>query len=314
MSTQPILAPADTWFTQGGTTIKRASITEIEIKDSYTPAGEVVASWDASAAKDGSVMVYVEGTKLTIAGNGTGKVYMNSDSSCAFSSTGSDRFGNITKIAGGNLLDTSKVTTLLKAFDRCLSLQEVDVSNWDTSKLVSTKAMFQGCISLEALDLSKWQMDTVSDTSYMFNSIESMGGMKLTTIGDVRNWDLSEVTTMRQMFQFCTSLKNLNTITWKTGACTDMVFMFCKCTSLEELNVSNWDVSNVTSMYGMFHECNNLTTIGDTTNWKTGSCTDMSYMFDNCFSLEELNVSNWDMKMCIFILTRQKKIPVLWNG
>ena len=70
MSVQPILAQSDTWFTQGGTSVKRASITEIEIKDSYTPSGSVTASWDASAAKDGSVMAYVEGTKLIIAGNG----------------------------------------------------------------------------------------------------------------------------------------------------------------------------------------------------------------------------------------------------
>ena len=32
------------------------------------------------AAKDGSIMVYVTGTVLTIAGNGSGKIYMNEDS------------------------------------------------------------------------------------------------------------------------------------------------------------------------------------------------------------------------------------------
>ena len=65
------LAPNNTWFTQGGTSVTRSSITEINIVDSYIPTGIEIATWDASADKDNSVKCYVTGTKLIIAGNGS---------------------------------------------------------------------------------------------------------------------------------------------------------------------------------------------------------------------------------------------------
>ena len=63
------------------TSVKRANITEIEIMDSYTPDASVTItdSWDASAAKDGSITCYVIDTKLIMAGNGSGRIKMNED-------------------------------------------------------------------------------------------------------------------------------------------------------------------------------------------------------------------------------------------
>lgn len=44
----------------------RQDITEAAIVRSYTPTDEDLGSWDASAEKNGSVMAYVSGTKLTL--------------------------------------------------------------------------------------------------------------------------------------------------------------------------------------------------------------------------------------------------------
>ena len=80
------LAEGETWYSKGGTTIAKSSITSINIEDSYTPAS-YVEKWDASATNDGSVMAYVEDDgkgnstyKLTITGNGTGKIIANMNS------------------------------------------------------------------------------------------------------------------------------------------------------------------------------------------------------------------------------------------
>ena len=108
---QPVLAAQDTWYTQGGTTVAKSSITTIELKNSYVPTGTVTDAWDASAAKDGSVMAYVEGNKLTIAGNGAGVVFANADSLNAFSN-----FTAATAINGISLLDTSNTTEMEKMF------------------------------------------------------------------------------------------------------------------------------------------------------------------------------------------------------
>lgn len=266
---EPILAASDTWFTQMGTSLKRSIITEIEIKDSYTPAGAVDSSWDASAAKDGSVMVYVKGTNLIIAGNGSGKVYANPNSSRVFSdSANKDYFSKLTKITGGNLLDTSKATTMMCMFQCASSLATLDVSNWNTGSVTSMVAMFN------------------MGGSYINNSLTSL---------DLSDWDVSKVTSMQNMFASCNALVSIgDTADWDTSSCKNMSSMFNSCFSLGELNASNWDVSSVTTMQSMFRDCRSLESL-NVTNWNPESCTDMSNMYTGCTSLEELNVSNWDV-------------------
>lgn len=275
---EPILAASDTWFTQMGTSLKRSIITEIEIKDSYTPAGAVDSSWDASAAKDGSVMVYVKGTNLIIAGNGSGKVYANPDSSRVFSdSANKDYFSKLTKITGGNLLDTSKATTMMCMFQCASSLATLDVSNWNTGSVTSMVAMFN------------------MGGGYINNSLTSL---------DLSNWDVSKVTSMQNMFASCNALVSIgDTADWDTSSCKNMSSMFNSCFSLEELNASNWDVSNVTTFKSMFSCGNNYGQVPmiikelDVSKWNTSSATDMSFMFYGCrcSGSRIIDVSNWDV-------------------
>lgn len=298
---EPILAAQNTWFSQGGTSVKRASITQIDIVNGpYTPTSTVTSSWDASAAKDGSVMAYVEGTKLTIAGNGSGKVYANADSSYAFSvSSGSDRFTKLTTIRGCNLFDTSNATTFKNMFDRASVLSSLDVSNWNTSKVTSMQNMFQGCISIEELDLSKWDVGEVTSMQNMFYSQESLGAMKLQTIGSVGNWNTGKVTSMKSMFCYCKNLEVLDVSNWDTHSVTTMRLMFDECISLTALDVSKWNTGKVTDFSGMFQGSTNagdmkLTKL-DVSNWDTSSATEMTHVFYGCAQLTELDLSNWDV-------------------
>ena len=113
----PVLAPSSSWYK--GTTAK-STITEISLVDSYASTGSETESWDASAAGDGSVMAYIDGTKLILAGNGYGKIFANADSSYAFSgNTSNTRLSSLTTVTGMDLLDTSKVTNMLSMFDTC---------------------------------------------------------------------------------------------------------------------------------------------------------------------------------------------------
>lgn len=275
---EPILAASDTWFTQMGTSIKRSSITEIEIKDSYTPAGAVDSFWDASAAKDGSVMVYVKGTKLIIAGNGSGKVYANPNSSRVFSdSANKDYFSKLTKITGGNLLDTSKATTMMCMLQCASSLETIDVSNWNTGSVTTMVAMFN------------------MGGGYVNNSLTSL---------DLSNWDVSKVTSMQNMLASCTALESIgDTADWDTSSCENMSSMLNGCTSLKELNVSNWDVSKVKTFKSMLSCGSSYGQVPmiikelDVSKWNTSSATDMSFMFYGCRCKGSriLDVSNWDV-------------------
>jgi surface protein len=289
---EPILAAQDTWFTQGGTSVKRASITEIEIVGGpYTPAGTVTSSWDASAAKDGSVMAYVEGTKLTISGNGYGRVYANPDSTATFSSTGSDYFSALTTFTNGNLLDTSKVTNMNDMFRRATSLKTVDVSNWDVSNVTSMYRTFAGNssapMSLQTLDVSRWNTGKVTTMRAMFQYCN-----QLTTL-NVGNWETGEVTTMRNLFGGCSSLEALYLNNWETGKVSSMEQMFYGCSNLTELDLSNWDVSNVTTMNHMFTDCTKMTSY-NFSGWNTVNVTTIAAMFNDNSSLVSIDVSDFD--------------------
>lgn len=202
----PTLAANSNWFTQGGTTVKRASITEIEIVREYTPTGSETTSWDASAALDGSVMAYVNGTKLTIAGNGYPSVCANPDSSYAFSDTAKkDHFLKVNTFSGAELLNTSKVTSMLQMF-RQITAPSLDVSNWNTSNVTNMQSMFNRCV---------------------FQTIA------------VDDWDVSSVTTFGGMFGGCALLQEINLSKWNILNEALLDAMFDGDWRIEKISVSD---------------------------------------------------------------------------
>lgn len=320
----PILAPNSSWFRPNNSSITKSIITEINIVDTYTVTGNEIDSWDASAANDGSVMVYVTGTVLTIAGNGSGKVYANEDSSYVFGTDNrnDDTFNQLIKITGSSILDTSKATTFYRMFTFCKNLISIDVSNWDTSSVTDMAYMFASCTSLITLNLSNWNVSNVTTMQYTFGSSNSLGPMSLISIGDVSNWDTSNVTNMRSLFYNCSNLISLDLSNWNTSKVTtmyytfrgcsnlthidgisnwnvsnvnDMFGLFSECYSLTSLDLSNWDISNVTTMFCMFLNCTKLTSIGDISNWNTSNANNIHGMFEKCHSLTTLDLSNWDV-------------------
>ena len=76
---------------------------------------------------------------------------------------------------------------------------------------------------------------------------------------DLSNFDFSNVTNMRNMFNKCDKLKVIKGINQiNTNNVTNMNAMFQGCTEIENLDLSNFDTSNVTDMSFMFNECNKL--------------------------------------------------------
>lgn len=106
------------------------------------------------------------------------------------------------------------------------------------------------------------------------------------------NWDTSQATDMRTMFQG-SSLTTLDVSRWNTSRVTNMGFIFNQMQSLKEVDVGNWDTSQVTNMRMMFNNGNSLTTL-DVSRWNTSQITDMGFMFNQMRSLKELDMSNWD--------------------
>ena len=119
------------------------------------------------------------------------------------------------------------------------------------------------------------------------------GFYKMTSI-DLSALDTSEVTDMRNMFQYNESLTNLDLSNFDTSQVTNMSSMFYYCRSLTSLDVSRFDTSNVVDMRVMFYECSKLTSL-DVSNFDTLQVTDMGGMFGGCSGLTSLDVSNFDI-------------------
>ena len=63
--------------------------------------------------------------------------------------------------------------------------------------------------------------------------------------------------------------------------------MFNECTSLKELDLSNFNTNNVNDFSYMFYDCSSLEKL-DISNFQTGHVRYSEHMFYRCVSLKEL--------------------------
>lgn len=125
---------------------------------------------------------------------------------------------------------------------------------------------------------------TPPNTSFMFNELT-----ELTTVQNVSYINTSNVTTMRAMFNKCSSLTSLDLSSWNTSNVTNMWGMFSNACSLKTLNLNGWDVSKVTDMRYMF-ECDTTTSqlerIYCDKVWTGASGVQSDGMFNGCVALK----------------------------
>ena len=89
---------------------------------------------------------------------------------------------------------------------------------------------------------------------------------------DISDWDVSNVKSMRQMFQWCKELKSVG-------------------------DISKWNVSKVTNMSGMFHSCKYFNQ--DISSWDVSNVTAMEFMFKNCYSFNQ-DISDWNVSKVMY--------------
>ena len=119
------------------------------------------------------------------------------------------------------------------------------------------------------------------------------GLTNLKSIEGLENLDTSNVTSMRQMFQNCSNLTELDLRSFDTSAVTDMGVMFSGCKELVNIDVSHFNTSNVIDMIQMFYRCEKLEEL-DLSNFDTSKVTDMSWMFYHNESLKNIDLSHLD--------------------
>lgn len=119
-----------------------------------------------------------------------------------------------------------------RLFDSATGLVDTDLTYLDTSKMTNMSAMFN-------LKLRQSQLKKI----------------------DTSNWDTSNVTTMRVMFQGCPSLTYIDTSNWDISKVTDMSYIFKGCKHLRLIDFEsflNRDFSKVSDTSSMFSKCVNI--------------------------------------------------------
>ena len=173
----------------------KTTIKSITIVDHNDVPSNAYASWDVSAAGDGSVMAWIIRTysvtrpsdALYIGGDGG--VIANPNSTAIFRG-----FSSVTSI-DLDLLDTSRVTNMRLMFDTNSALTSLDLSKLDTSNVTNMENIFGVLLALTSLDVSGFNTKNVTTMSGMFSASSS----KLTNL-DLSSFDTSNVTDMSYMF------------------------------------------------------------------------------------------------------------------
>ena len=152
----------------------------------------------------------------------------------------------------------------------------------NTSEATSLWDTFSSCRGLTSLDeLRSWDVSKVEILTKIFTSCSN-----LTSLEPIRNWSTESLTNMSDAFASCSNITSLEPISnWNTSKVTNMRSLFHSnygVTSLEP--IKNWNTSKVTNMYACFHGCTNLTLV-DLSGWDTGNVTDMKELFKDCKAL-----------------------------
>lgn len=138
--------------------------------------------------------------------------------------------------------------------------------------------LFEG---IENVDTSE-----VEDMSWMFYKNQN------TTL-DLRSFNTSKVTNMKNLFREMTNATNINVSGWDTSNVTDMGNMFFKSSNLVDLDLSSWNTSKVIDMGSMLQNMTSLQSI-NVNGWDTSNVIVMGYMFSGDSSLRQLDLSTWN--------------------
>ena len=151
---------------------------------------------------------------------------------------------------------------------------------------ISTSLWFAGMSHLKSIaGMAYLNTSNVTSMGNMFESCSSLTSL------DLSGFNTSNVRGMASMFYDCSNLTSLDLSSFNTSNVTGMDGMFYGCSGLTSLDLSGFNTSNVTKMYNMFQGCSGLTSL-DLSSFTTSNVTRMNSMFFGCINLTTIYVSN----------------------
>ena len=173
---------------------------------------------------------------------------------------------------------------MIEMFKGCNELEYLILKNIDALNVDNMKSLFTGCCRLKEINgINGFNTSIIINMKEMFENCEELENL------DLSNFDIIKMKNMGGMFRDYNKLKKIDGIEkFKTLEITDIGCMFYGCKELEKLDLSNFDTIKVTIMGGIFYECNKLKKINGIEKLKTPEVIDMEGMFYGCKELENL--------------------------
>jgi surface protein len=163
----------------------------------------------------------------------------------------------------------------------------ISVEQWGDMQWSSMEEAFKDCdhIVINASDTPN--LSKVTNMSSMFATFSEN---ETTFKGDIRSWDVSNITNMTTLF-WGRSNFNQDISAWDVSKVKSMESMFYRATNFNQ-DISSWDVSNVENMHNMFFKTKSFNQ--DIDSWDVSKVQDMGSMFAGAESFNQ-DISSWDI-------------------
>ncbi|MDM8564070.1 BspA family leucine-rich repeat surface protein [Candidatus Halobeggiatoa sp. HSG11] len=156
----------------------------------------------------------------------------------------------------------------------------LDVEQWGSIAWKSMSSAFQGASNLRVTATDSPDLSDVTSMYQMFQDATTFNQ-------DISNWNVSTVTDMAYLFY--QSSFNQDISAWDVSNVTDMAYLFYKSSFNQD--ISAWNVSNAIDMHRMFqYSAFNQ----DISSWNVISATDMRKMFDTATAFNQ-DIGSWNV-------------------
>ena len=162
-------------------------------------------------------------------------------------------------------------------------LKIIEILSWGTIQWQTMENAFYGCKNLNFDSIDAPDLSQVTSLKQMFRDCTSFNGI-------VNNWDVSTITDISGMF-YGNSIFNRPLDLWVTSSITDMSQTFYSAPRFNE-PLDNWNTGAVTNMMGMFNNARDFNQ--NINNWNVSQVTNMSGTFSNTNDFN-MPLSNWDV-------------------
>ena len=91
---------------------------------------------------------------------------------------------------------------------------------------------------------------------------------------DFNDIDTSHITIMEGVFAYQSDITKIDISSWDVSNVTSMMEMFIGCKKLESIgDISKWEINKLVDITGMFYGCSKLTNTGDLNKWDVSGIT-----------------------------------------